>query len=170
MLYRLLVLCPCAHWCLVHSVQCPSIFHIVLSVDSCHCVKLCLVQFIQGLSVLHNVTSVVSVSLRTLVTCKPVLSLPVPHTVLSVGSVSLRPFCLVLSVHCLPLLHTVPFVSSVSLGPLVSCRVCILSVSNSYCTVCYFCVTGSNGVLFRLSNVCQCPPQYHLLFLCHCFN
>jgi hypothetical protein len=63
--------------------------------------------------------------------------------------------CLVQSVHCLSVTHTVPSVVSVSLCPLLSCTVCPLSVSNSQCTVCCFCVSMSTAVFYSLSTVCQ---------------
>jgi len=120
-------------------------------------------------------------------------SLLVPHTVLSVGSESLCPLlnstlcplsvrtsqcrllvlcqyvhcCLLQSVHCLAVTHTVHFVGSVSLCPLLHSTTCKLTVSTSHYTVCFFCVTISNAVLYRLSTVCKYLTLYSLLVLCH---
>ena len=79
--------------------------------------------------------------------------LSVPHTVQSV--------------HCLSVPHNVPSVSSVSLCPLLSSTVCPLSVSNSHCTVCWFCVTMSSAVFYSLPTVYKYLILYRLLVLCH---
>jgi len=93
---------------------------------------------------------------------RSVHSLSVPHDVQSVGSVSLCPelnstvcppsvstshssllvlchyvhCCLLQSVHCLSVSHTIQSVGSVSLCPLLTSRVCPLSVSTSHCGDC----------------------------------
>ena len=73
--------------------------------------------------------------------------------------------CLIESVQCLSVPHIVPSVCSVSLRPLVSCRVCPLSVRTSHSTVCCFRVTASTGVFYILSTVCQYLTIYLCLFL-----
>jgi hypothetical protein len=55
----------------------------------------------------------------------------------------------------------------VSLCPLLSSRVCPLSVSTSHCTVCWFCVTLSNSAFYSLPTVCQYLTMYRSLVLCH---
>ena len=77
--------------------------------------------------------------------------------------------CLSLSVYskCLSVSHTVLIVGSISLCPLVSSTVCPLSVSNSHCTACLFCVTMSTAVFYSLSTACQYLIMYRLLVLCH---
>jgi len=76
--------------------------------------------------------------------------------------------CLPHSVHCLSILHPVQSVGSVTLRPLLPSKFCALSVNTSPCTVCWFCVTLSNFVLYILSTVCQYLTPNSLLVLCRC--
>jgi hypothetical protein len=75
--------------------------------------------------------------------------------------------CLLQSVYCLSVPHTVPPVGSVSLYPQLTSTVCLLSVSTSHWTVCWFCVTMSIAVFYSLSTVCHYLTLYRLLVLCH---
>jgi hypothetical protein len=73
---------------------------------------------------------------------------------------------LVQSVHCLSVPKNVQRVGCVSLCPLLSSKVCPLSVSTLHFTVCWFCVTVSAAVFYSLSTVCQYLILYRLLVLC----
>ena len=76
-------------------------------------------------------------------------------------------WCLLQSVHCLSIPHTVGSVGFVSLCPLLSSRVCPMSVSTSHCTVSWFCVTFSIASFYSLSTDCQYLTPYCLLLLCY---
>jgi hypothetical protein len=77
--------------------------------------------------------------------------------------------CQLLSSTVLPLSvpHTVPSVVSVTLWPLLSPRLCPLSVSISS-TLCWFSVIESTLVFWSMSNVCHYLTLYRLLFLSTC--
>jgi len=126
---------------------------------------------------------------------QPAHCLSVPHTLPSIGSVSLSLllsstvcplsvstsqctvfwFCVTVSTDAFHSLFNVSqyltmyrLFRSVSLCPLLSSRVCPLSVSRSQFTVCWFCVTMSTAAFYSLSTVCQYLTLYRPLVLCHC--
>jgi len=126
---------------------------------------------------------------------QPAHCLSVSHTLPSIGSVSLSLllystvcplsvstsqctvfwFCVTVSTDVLHSLFNVcqyltmyRLFRSVSLCPLLSSRVCPMSVSTSQFTVCWFCVTMSTAAFYSLSMVCQYLIVYRPSVLCHC--
>ena len=163
----LLVLCHYVHWCLVKSVNCLSISHIVQSVGSvsqrpqviCTAYPLS-VTASQGVVCWFCVTTSTDVLYSMSIVCQYL-------TLCSL--LVLGPYvnwCLVQYVKCLPIPHIVKSVGSVSLRPLVSCTVCQLSYSTPHCAVCCLYVTTSTGVLYSMSIVCQYRTMCSLLILC----
>jgi len=132
-----------------------------------HYVHCCLLQSVHCLSVPHTVKYVGSVSLYSLLSSKVFpLSVSTSHSTVSWFCVTmstavfynLSTVCQYLTKYCF---------CSVSLCPLLSSTVCPLSVSTSYCTLCWFCVTMTTAVFCSLSTVCQYLTLYSLLVLCH---
>ena len=128
-LHRLLVLCPYVHCCLLHSVHCLSVPHIIqsvssvslfpllpstvcsLSVSNTHCTVcwLCVTMSTASFYSLSNVCQYLTLY-RLLFLCHYV------HC------------CLLQSVHCLSVPHTEPCLCSVSLCPLLPSIFCPPSV------------------------------------------
>jgi hypothetical protein len=146
-LYRLIVLCHNLHCCLLVSVHCLSVPHTVatvgfvslcpllfstvcpLSLSTSHC-TVCWFCVTMYIALFHNLSTLcLYLTLyRLLVMCHYVYC------------------CLLESVHCLSLPKFVTSLGSLSLCPLLSSRVCPVSVCTAQCTVCLFCVTMSNAV------------------------
>jgi len=168
---RLLVLCHCVQFCIVHSVHCLSVPHTVPSVGS---VSLC--------PMLSSTFCPLSVNTSPCTVCW--FCVTVSTAVFHILSTVCQYFtlysllvlwhyvhcCLLNSVHCLSILHPVQSVGSVSLCPILYCTFCPLSVSTSHRTVCWFCVAVFSFVLYNMSTVCQYLTLYRLLVLCHCVH
>jgi len=158
-LYRLLVLCHCVHFCLLHSANCLSVPHTVPSVVSvsvcpllpstvcprspssshctvcCFCISMSTAAFYSLSTVFQFVTLY---RLLILCHCVPAVFYILPTVCQYLTLYRLLVLyqyvhcCLLQSVHGLPVPHTVPSVDSVSLCSLLSSTFCQLSVSTSH--------------------------------------
>jgi len=132
-LYHLLVLCHYVHCCLLHCAKCMSVPH---NVPSFGCVLLCQIVFYSPSTDLKYLTIY-----RLLILC---------HCAL---------FWFLQSVHYLSVPHNVPSVSSISLCSILSSTACLLSISITYFTFCWFCVTVPISLFYSMSTV----PQYLII-------
>ena len=160
----------------------------------CHYIHCSVLQSVHSLSETHNLPSVGSVSLYSLYSstvCLLLVSTSHCNVCSYCATMSTALLCslstfyqylelyhlLILCryVHCyilqfansLSVHHTVPPVGPLSLCPLLSCTVCLLSVSISHFTMCWFCVTRSTGTFYSQSAVCYYLTINCLLNLCH---
>ena len=160
--YSLFTACKTSHSSCVGSVSlCPLLSSAVcpLSVSTSHCtvhwfcVHSCLLQSVHWLSVPHIVPSVGSVSTAVF------QSLSTVCQYLTLYRQLVLCLCPLLSSKVCSLSISTSYCKYrllvVSLCPLLSSTVCPLSVSTSHCTICWFCVTVTTAVFHRLSTVCK---------------
>ena len=167
-MYSLLFLYHYVRCCLLHSVHCLSVPHNVQSVGS---VSLC--QLLSSIVCPHFVitfTRYIRLVLCHFVQCYFLYSahdVSLPHIVQTIGFVTL---CSLLhSTVCLVSVNTSNcniLCCSASMCPLPPSTACPLFISTSMCTICWFCVTMPNAVVYSLSALGQYLTIYTLSTLC----